>query len=142
MKNNFIKSALLAASVLFSFAAFSATNMLTASGITGAAYSTCPATVSGGSPQCASGWFHLDGAYSAAIQATATAGTNTIVILGRMCATCPTWTIKTLTNVGPATVPYGIFPPIGWISIHASAVSGGTVKGTITSNGMAGVSQW
>ena len=142
MKNNFIKSALLAASVLFSFAAFSATNMLGTAGITDAALSTCPATAKAGTPQCASGWFNLNGAYSAAVHVTASAGTNTVLVLGRMCATCPSWTIQTFTNATSTQAPYVVVGPVGWVSLSATAVSSGTVKATVSSNSMQGVSQW
>jgi hypothetical protein len=59
-----------------------------------------------------------------------------------MCATCPSWTIQTFTNATSTQAPYVVVGPVGWVSLSATAVSSGTVKATVSSNSMQGVSQW
>jgi hypothetical protein len=119
--------------------AVGATDLFTANGITVAASSTCPA---GSAGFCSGGWFRLSGAMIAAVQVTASAGTNTVLLEHRMDPNGPTSTLYTWTNASTTTVGRAIVPPIGEVRVRATALSGGTLKGKLTASKADGTVLW
>jgi hypothetical protein len=125
---------------LIALPAVAATNMLTAAGVTAPANSTCPTGAPSG--KCLAGWFRIQGAASAIVNCSATAGTNTIILEQRLSATSAVWPLQTWTNASATQAGIAVSPLGGEIHIRATAVSGGTVGCQFSASSPTGTDIW
>lgn len=102
-----------------------AVEMFTASGTTVTATSACPTTLDVGQV-CSSGWFSIDSLdrINLAIWNAGDAGTSTVIVDGRACDECNTYTLVTITDAASTQVPYTISPGAGSIRVRVTAIDG------------------
>lgn len=100
-----------------------AVEMFTSAGTAVTATSACPTTLDVGQV-CSSGWFSIDSLdrINLAIWNSGTAGTSTVVVDGRACDECNTYTLVTITDAASSQVPYSITPGAGSIRVRVTAI--------------------
>jgi hypothetical protein len=129
-----IKALVLLAGAIFSLSLNAQTAMLTASGVTGAADSTCPAGI--GASRCSGGWFAIDGSSEAVVRVWEDTGTATVYLDQAFTpgVSAPNyWTPKSWTDPAATEVAVSFASGrVGWVRIRVTAVGGGgVVKATI-----------